>query len=264
MADDKKVFLLDAFALIFRAYYALIRSPRNTSKGKNTNAQFGFTNALIELITKQKPSHMAVCFDTAAPTERHTDFAEYKANRQEAPEDLLLAIPDIKRIIKGFNIPVIEYDGYEADDVIATIANKGRLHHQDAINVSTDKGYLPLLPQGVQIYDAFARHFLDTEYVKQKFGVAPEQLLSWWALVGDSTNNIPGVTGVGPKSAEELMQLGASLNQALQHPDCPKKLRQKILEQKQDILVYIQVLALQTNLELGLNLQDIRLPEQEA
>ena len=102
---EKKVFLLDAFALVFRAYYALIRNPRLTSKGKNTNAQFGFTNALVELITKQKPSHMAVCFDTSAPTERHSDFADYKANRQETPEDISAAVPDIKKIIEAFNTP---------------------------------------------------------------------------------------------------------------------------------------------------------------
>ncbi len=116
----KKLFLLDAMALIFRAYYALIRNPRLTSKGKNTNAQFGFTNALVDLINNQKPSHMAVCFDTAAPTERHTEFEAYKANRQEAPEDLIGSLDDIKRIIEGFNIPVIELDGYEADDIIGT------------------------------------------------------------------------------------------------------------------------------------------------
>src|SRR3984893_10052644 len=109
----KKLFLLDALALVFRAYYALIRNPRITSKGRNTNAQFGFTNTLIDLINNQKPSHMAVCFDTHAPTERHTDFADYKANRQEAPEDLLSAIPDIKAIISSLNIPVMELDGYE-------------------------------------------------------------------------------------------------------------------------------------------------------
>src|SRR3977135_4057840 len=112
----KKLFLLDAMALVFRAYYALIRSPRVTSKGKNTNAKFGFTNALVELINNQKPSHMAVCFDTHAPTERHIDFADYKANRQEAPEDLLEAMPDIKTIVSGFNIPIMELDGFEADD----------------------------------------------------------------------------------------------------------------------------------------------------
>jgi DNA polymerase-1 len=109
---EKKLFLLDAYALIFRAYYALIRSPRITSKGKNTNAQFGFTNTLLNLINKEKPTHLAVVFDTSAPTERHTDFADYKANRQETPEDLRAAIPEIKRIIKGFNLPCVEMDGY--------------------------------------------------------------------------------------------------------------------------------------------------------
>src|SRR4051812_37641009 len=121
---QKKLFLLDAMALIFRAYYALIRSPRITSKGRNTNAQFGFTNTLVELITNQKPTHIAVCFDTHAATERHTDFADYKANRQEAPEDISSSIADIKKIIKGFNIPCIELDGYEADDVIGALAKK--------------------------------------------------------------------------------------------------------------------------------------------
>src|SRR4249919_1533258 len=120
----KKLFLLDALALIFRAYYALIRNPRITSKGKNTNAQFGFVNTLLDLINNQKPSHMAVCFDTHAPTERHTDFADYKANRQETPEDILSAVPDIKRIIEGLNIPVVAIDGYEADDVIGALAKK--------------------------------------------------------------------------------------------------------------------------------------------
>ena len=117
-AMAKKLFLLDAFALVFRAYYALIRNPRITSKGRNTNAQFGSTNTNIELTKNQNPTHMAVCFDTHAPTERHTDFADYKANRQETPEDILSAVPDIKRIIEALNIPVFAIDGYEADDVI--------------------------------------------------------------------------------------------------------------------------------------------------
>src|ERR1700716_4325844 len=121
---SKKLFLLDALALIYRAYYALIRNPRITSKGRNTNAQFDFTNTLIELINNQKPSHMAVCFDTHAPTERHIDFADYKANRQEAPEDLLSAMPDIKAIVKAFNIPIMELDGFEADDVIGTLSKQ--------------------------------------------------------------------------------------------------------------------------------------------
>src|SRR5438045_1117709 len=121
---NKKLFLLDAMALIYRAYYALIRNPILTSKGKNTNAQLGFTNTLYELITKEKPTHLAVAFDTVAPTERHTDFLEYKANRQATPEDLMSSLPDIKKIITGFNLPVVECDGYEADDLIGGLAQQ--------------------------------------------------------------------------------------------------------------------------------------------
>ncbi|MCH5690227.1 hypothetical protein LWM68_41975 [Niabella sp. W65] len=144
---EKKLFLLDAYALVFRAYYALIRSPRITSKNKNTNAQFGFTNTLVELLNKQKPTHMAVCFDTHEPTERHTDYAEYKANRQETPEDILIAVPDIKRIIKGFNIPCIETDGYEADDVIGTLAKKASAEGYEVYMVTPDKDYGQLVSE---------------------------------------------------------------------------------------------------------------------
>src|SRR4051812_33362593 len=115
---SKKLFLLDAMALIYRAYYALMKNPRITSKGRNTNAQFGFTNTLVDIINKEKPTHLAVAFDTYAPTERHADFSDYKANRQEAPEDLTGSLEDIKRIIQGFNLPVVECHGFEADDVI--------------------------------------------------------------------------------------------------------------------------------------------------
>src|SRR5215213_611030 len=149
---DKRLFLLDAYALIFRAYYALIRNPRITSKGKNTNAQFGFTNTLVDLINNQKPTHIAVCFDTHAPTERHSDFVEYKANRQEAPEDLMSALPDIKRIIAGFNIPVIELDGYEADDVIGTLSNQAAKAGYDVFMVTPDKDYGKLVNERIKIY----------------------------------------------------------------------------------------------------------------
>ncbi|MBP7990513.1 MAG: DNA polymerase I, partial [Sediminibacterium sp.] len=141
----KKLFLLDALALIYRAYYGLIRNPRITSKGKNTNAQFGFTNTLIDLINKEKPTHIAVCFDTHAPTERHTDFTEYKANRQEAPEDLIDSIPEIQRIIRAFNIPVMELDGYEADDVIGTLAWQAADKGYEVYMVTPDKDYGQLL-----------------------------------------------------------------------------------------------------------------------
>src|SRR3954465_7070656 len=148
----KKLFLLDAMALIFRAYYALIRSPRITSKGRNTNAQFGFTNTLIELINNQKPTHLAVVFDTHAPTERHTDFADYKANRQEAPEDIMSAIPDIKRIFESFNLPCKESDGYEADDVIGGLAHEAAALGCTVYMVTPDKDYGQLVKDNVFIY----------------------------------------------------------------------------------------------------------------
>ncbi len=121
---EKKLFLLDAMALIFRAYYALIRNPRITSKGKNTNAQFGFTNTVIELINNQKPTHMAVCFESVTPTERSTEYTEYKANRQESPEDISASIPDIQRILAALNIPTLDSAGFEADDVIGTLCKQ--------------------------------------------------------------------------------------------------------------------------------------------
>ena len=137
----KKLFLLDAMALIYRAYYALIRSPRITSKGRNTNAQFGFTSTLVDLINKEKPTHLAVCFDTAALTERHTDFSDYKANRQAAPEDLTDSLGDIKRIISAFNIPVVELDGFEADDIIGTLAWQAADKGYEVFMVTPDKDY---------------------------------------------------------------------------------------------------------------------------
>jgi DNA polymerase-1 len=149
---SKKLFLLDALALVFRAYYALIRNPRITSKGKNTNAQFGFTNTLLELINNQKPTHLAVCFDTEAPTERHTDFVDYKANRQEAPEDLIAALPDIKKIIQGFNVPVVELDGYEADDIIGTLSKLAAKEGYEVFMVTSDKDYGQLVNDKVKIY----------------------------------------------------------------------------------------------------------------
>ena len=150
---EKKLFLLDALALIYRAYYALIRNPRITSRGKNTNAQFGFTNTLFDLIHKEHPTHLAVCFDTHAPTERHTDFADYKANRQEAPEDLLASLPDIKKIIQGFNIPVVELDGYEADDVIGTVAWQAADMGYSVYMVTPDKDYGQLVSENIKIYN---------------------------------------------------------------------------------------------------------------
>ncbi len=149
---EKKLFLLDAMALIFRAYYALIRNPRITSKGKNTNAQFGFTNTVIELINNQKPTHMAVCFESATPVERSTEYTEYKANRQEAPEDISASIPDIRRILASLNIPTLDSAGFEADDVIGTLCKQAEKLGYDVYMVTPDKDYGQLVSEKIKIY----------------------------------------------------------------------------------------------------------------
>ncbi|HEV7781866.1 MAG TPA: DNA polymerase I [Chitinophagaceae bacterium] len=221
---EKKVFLLDAYALVFRAYYALIRNPRITSRGKNTNAQFGFTNTLVELITKQKPSHMAVCFDTSAPTERHTDFAAYKANRQETPEDIRAAVPDIKKIIEGFNIPVIAIDGYEADDVIGTLSKKGEKAGYEVFMVTPDKDYGQLVSQKVKIYKPAYQggdvDIMGPEEVCAKWNIKNvSQVVDMLGMMGDAVDNIPGIPGVGEKTAAKFLAEYGSLENTLANAD---------------------------------------------
>ncbi len=221
----KKVFLLDAFALIFRAYYALIRNPRITSTGKNTNAQFGFTNTLLDLINKHKPTHIAVCFDTPGDTERHVDFAAYKANRQEAPEDLLAAIPDIKKIIEGFNIPIIESKGYEADDVIGTLAWQAAAEGFEVYMVTPDKDYGQLVcKENVFIFKppAFGNkeEIMDGEKVCAKWDIKRcEQVIDILGLMGDAVDNIPGIAGVGEKTAAKLLKEYDTLENVLANAD---------------------------------------------
>ena len=220
----KKVFLLDAYALIFRAYYALIRSPRLTSKGKNTNAQFGFTNTLIELINKQKPSHLAVCFDTAAPTERHTDFADYKANRQETPEDISMAVPDIKEIIKAFNIPIMELDGYEADDVIGTLSRKAADAGYEVYMVTPDKDYGQLVTDKIKIYKPGYQggdvEIMGPQEVCAKWNITNvSQVIDILGLMGDAVDNIPGIAGIGEKTASKLLAEFGTLENVLTNAD---------------------------------------------
>lgn len=221
---DKRLFLLDAMALIYRAYYALMRSPRITSRGRNTNSQFGFTNTLADLINNQKPTHMAVCFDTAALTERHTDFTDYKANRQEAPEDILSAIPDIKKIITGFNIPCIEKDGYEADDIIGTLAKKAEKAGYEVFMVTPDKDYGQLVSEKIKIYkpgyQGGSVEILGVEEVCKKWDIDDvSKVIDILGLMGDSVDNIPGIPGIGEKTAAKLIKEYSSIENLIENAD---------------------------------------------
>lgn len=264
----KKLFLLDAFALIYRAYYALIRAPRLTSKGKNTNAQFGFTTTLIDIINKEKPTHLAVCFDTAATTERHTDFADYKANRQEAPEDLTISIPDIKRIIQAFNIPVVELDGYEADDVIGTIAWQAADMGYDVFMVTPDKDYGQLLiHESVYIYKppSFGNkeEILDAKKITEKWGIERvEQVVDMLGLMGDAVDNIPGIAGVGEKTAAKLLKEYDTLENILANVDNIKgALGEKIRNGKDAAIMSKKLARIITDVPLQFHEEDYRLKE---
>ncbi len=265
---SKKLFLLDAFALIFRAYYALIRNPRITSKGRNTNAQFGFTNTLFDLINKEKPTHLAVCFDTRAPTERHTDFADYKANRQEAPEDLLESVPDIQRIIRAFNIPVVEMDGYEADDVIGTVAWQAADKGYEVYMVTPDKDYGQLLIHpGVYIYKppAFGNpaEIMDAAKVCERWDIQRvEQVVDMLGLMGDAVDNIPGIPGVGEKTAAKLLKEYDTLENVLANADKIKGALGEKVRNAVDLAIMSKKLAtIITSVPVEFHEEDYRLKE---
>ena len=245
---EKKLFLLDAYALIFRAYYALIRSPRITSKNKNTNAQFGFTNTLVELITKQKPTHMAVCFDTHDPTERHTDYADYKANRQETPEDILIAVPDIKRIIEGFNIPVIEAPGFEADDIIGTLSKKAAAEGYEVFMVTSDKDYGQLVSDTIKIYKPGYQggdvEIMGPEQVCAKWNIKEvSQVIDVLGLTGDAVDNIPGIAGVGEKTAAKLLAEYGTLENVVENAENIKGALGKKVQEGKELAILSKKLA---------------------
>lgn len=250
---QKKLFLLDAFALVFRAYYALIRNPRITSKGRNTNAQFGFTNTLIDLIKNQNPTHMAVCFDTSAATERHTDFADYKANRQETPEDISAAVPDIKKIIEGFNIPVVAIDGYEADDVIGALAKQAEKEGYEVYMVTPDKDYGQLVTDRIKIYKPPYQggnfEILGPKEVCEKWDIENvEQVIDVLGMMGDAVDNIPGIPGVGEKTAAKLLKEYGSLENVLANAEKIKgKLGEKIVAGKELAIMSKKLATIITN-----------------
>jgi DNA polymerase I len=264
---EKKVFLLDAFALVFRAYYALIRSPRITSKGKNTNAQFGFTNALVELITKQKPSHMAVCFDTSAPTERHTDFADYKANRQETPEDIRAAVPDIKKIIEAFNIPVIAIDGYEADDVIGTLSKLGEKAGYEVYMVTPDKDYGQLVSEKIKIYKPAYQgndaEILGPAEICAKWNIKDvSQVIDMLGMMGDAVDNIPGIPGVGEKTAAKFLAEYGSLENTLANADNIKgAMGEKVKKGKDMAMLSKKLATIIINVPVEFHEEDFKLKE---
>ena len=230
----KKLFLLDAFALIYRAHFAFSKNPRYTAAGLNTSAVMGFTNTLLEVLKKEKPSHMAVVFDTSAPTERHVEFEAYKAHREAMPEDLATAIPYIIRLIEGFNIPVISSDGYEADDVIGTLAKKAEQEGFTVFCMTPDKDFAQLVSDNIFIYKP-ARMGNDVEIMGVKEVLAKweidriDQVIDILGLWGDAVDNIPGIPGIGEKTAKLLIkQYGSMENIIANSHELKGKMRENV------------------------------------
>jgi DNA polymerase I len=220
----KKLFLLDAMALIYRAHFAFSKNPRINSKGMNTGAVLGFTNTLVEVLQKERPTHIGVAFDSAAKTFRHDNFAEYKANRQAMPEDISLAIPYCKKIVEAFNIPVLIMDGYEADDIIGTLACRAEKDNFDVYMMTPDKDYCQLVTEHVFLYKpAFlgnAVEVWDVARVLEKFEIERvEQVIDILGLQGDAVDNIPGIPGIGEKTAKALIQRFGSVEDLIANAD---------------------------------------------
>ena len=233
---EKKLFLLDAMALIYRAHFAFSKNPRINSKGENTGAALGFTNALFEVITKEKPTHIAVAFDTSVPTFRHERYEAYKAHREEQPEDIRTAIPIIKNIVRAFNVPVLELDGYEADDIIGTIAKQAARQGFTTYMMTPDKDFGQLVEDCIFLYKpAFMGNSVDVlgeKEVCEKFDIERvDQVRDVLGLQGDAVDNIPGIPGIGAKTASKLLRQFGSVEAIIANADQLKgKQREKVIE----------------------------------
>lgn len=238
----KKLFLLDAYALIYRAYYAFIRNPRYTSGGLNTSAILGFTNTLLEVLEKQNPSHIAVVFDPKGKTFRHDEFEDYKAQRPPMPDDIRIAVPYIERIIEGFRIPCLSVDGYEADDVIGTLAQKAEEAGFQTFMMTPDKDFAQLVSENIFMFKpkrgGKEEEILGVEEVKTAFGIEnPTQVIDILGLMGDSADNIPGCPGIGPKNAEKIIAKYGSIENIYNHIEEFKgKQKENLINYKQQIL----------------------------
>ena len=258
----KTLLLIDAYAMIYRAYYAFIRAPRMNSRGENTSAIFGFVVTLEDLIKRIKPTHMAVAFDPAGPTFRHEAFEQYKAQRQETPEDIRWAVPRIKQLLEAMNIPVLEVPGYEADDVIGTLAHMAEKEGFEVYMATPDKDYGQLVTEHICMYRP--RHTggfekLGPQEVCEKYGISHQsQVIDLLGLMGDSSDNIPGCKGVGEKTAIQLLQQFGSIDNLLANTDQLKgALQRKVQEQVEDIRFSYFLATIKTDVPLEFDAQSL-------
>ncbi len=257
------LYLIDGNSYFYRAYHA-IRGLTN-SKGFPTNAIYGFTNMILKIIREKKPDAVAIAFDSPVPTERHRIYEEYKAQRPETPNDLVIQIPHIKEIIRSFKISSFEMPGYEADDIISTIAKKAASQNIDVFILSGDKDMMQVVGSGIKIYDPMKDMIIDENHVKERFGVPPERLPEIMAITGDAIDNIPGVKGIGEKTAKELLSKTGSLDELIKHPEKieSERIRKMIVENIENIKISKTLATIDTNIPIDINLQDMKIKEPD-
>src|ERR1700744_4978216 len=255
----KKLFLLDGMALIYRAHFALSKTPRFTSGGLNTSAVMGFTSTLLDVIKKEKPTHMAVVFDTDAPTERHVEYEAYKAHRETMPEDLSKALPYIFKVILGFNIPLITSDGYEADDIIGTLAKKAEAKGYEVYCMTPDKDFAKLVSENIKIYKPARMgnemEILGVKEVCAKWEIEHvEQVIDILGLWGDAVDNIPGIPGIGEKTAKQLIKQYGSMENIISHShELKGKQRENVEEFAQQGLMSKKLATINLNVPVELD-----------
>ncbi len=263
MKTADKLFLLDAYALIYRAYYALIKSPRINSKGMNTSAIMGFVNTLEEVLNKEKPTHIGIAFDPSGPTFRHELFEQYKAQREETPEVIRQSVPIIREIIKAYNIPILEVKGYEADDVIGTLATKAGKEGITTYMLTPDKDYGQLVSDNVFMYrpkHSGGYEVMGIPEVKEKFGIEDtKQVIDFLGLMGDASDNIPGCPGVGEKTAQKLIAEFGSVDNLLQHTDQLKgALKNKVEENVDKIKLSYFLATIKRDVPIELDMEALK------
>lgn len=264
---QKKLFLLDAFALIYRSYFAFIKNPRINSQGQNTSAIFGFVNTLLDVINKHKPTHLAVAFDMREPTLRHIEFPEYKANRDAMPEDIQSSIPYIQDLLRAFNIEQLGVGGYEADDVIGTLAKRAKKEGFETYMMTPDKDYAQLVEEGIYMYrpGRFGNpaETLGVEEVKQKFDIEyPLQVIDLLGMMGDASDNIPGIPGVGEKTAVKFLKKYGSMEGLYENLDDLKgAMKSKVADNKELAFLSKKLVTIELEVPLDCNIDDFEIKE---
>lgn len=259
--SDKKVFLIDGNSLLYRAYYAI--RQLSTSQGFPTNAIYGFINTLRKIVEQEKPKYLGIVFDTGKPTIRHQVFKEYKAHRKPMPEDLIPQVPVLKKVIQAMNIPLFEYENYEADDVLGSLARKASEKKIPSVIVSPDKDLLQLVDDCTSVFNPAKEIYLDEKKVEEFFGVSPSQVVDVLSLWGDPSDNVPGVPGIGEKTSKMLIHEFGTLENLLKHLSQVKnpRLREKIEQNLEQLEVSHQLVTIEKNLDITFNLDDFAVSE---